>query len=194
MSKAFKRPTFAEGEEQSEAFCTLKCLQLFDKIDTCFLTSELERNKQYEKLQLFRRFLYCLIFTLFSALILSFVQSASFTWDITKQWTTLWILEDLVPYTLFLCIIIFMMYLWRPNRTSHRLAYFSELQEIDDGISYGDWSDKLSLDDDSDDELFLPEGKKSMSKSGIELSATVIGRTVTGAAPQEMIPLPPVNL
>eukprot|EP00922_Rhytidocystis_sp_ex-Travisia-forbesii_P014863 GHVS01022223.1.p1 GENE.GHVS01022223.1~~GHVS01022223.1.p1 ORF type:complete len:546 (+),score=44.21 GHVS01022223.1:87-1724(+) len=132
------------------------------------LLEVLEEQKQFEKLQIFKRLLAVLVAALILFTMALFVQIYALASDVATRWQVHWWLSDGVPHLLFMLVLLVMMCLWKPNQHSRRLAYFQELpddDELDDAtpnIGSGDnvrvWGEGLDLGeassegDDDDDE------------------------------------------
>eukprot|EP00922_Rhytidocystis_sp_ex-Travisia-forbesii_P014864 GHVS01022224.1.p1 GENE.GHVS01022224.1~~GHVS01022224.1.p1 ORF type:complete len:545 (+),score=45.94 GHVS01022224.1:150-1784(+) len=132
------------------------------------LLEVLEEQKQFEKLQIFKRLLAVLIAALILFTMALFVQIYAYASDVAARWQVHWWLSDGVPHLLFMLVLLVMMCLWKPNQLSRRLAYFQELpddDELDDStpnVGPGDhvrvWGEGLELGeassegDDDDDE------------------------------------------
>eukprot|EP00921_Rhytidocystis_pertsovi_P013687 GHVQ01022233.1.p1 GENE.GHVQ01022233.1~~GHVQ01022233.1.p1 ORF type:complete len:552 (+),score=57.60 GHVQ01022233.1:390-2045(+) len=96
------------------------------------LLEVLEEQKQFEKLQIFKRLLAVLVATLVLFTIALFVQIYAAASDVTERWQIHWWLSDGVPHLLFMLVLIVMMCLWKPNEHSRKLAYFHELPDEDE--------------------------------------------------------------
>ncbi|PFH33994.1 putative membrane protein [Besnoitia besnoiti] len=92
----------------------------------------LQQQKQHEKLLIYKRLYAVLLFAIVLAIIDLLCQIYVASWDASDRWRDQWWLSDAVPHFLFLMVLAAMMAIWRPNQQSRRLAYFTELGDIDD--------------------------------------------------------------
>ncbi|CBZ54984.1 YHL017Wp-like protein, related [Neospora caninum Liverpool] len=92
----------------------------------------LQQQKQHEKLLIYRRLYAVLLLAIVLAIIDLLCQIYVASWDASDRWRDQWWLSDAIPHFLFLLVLAAMMAIWRPSQQSRRLAYFTELGDVDD--------------------------------------------------------------
>ncbi|KAL8276038.1 hypothetical protein Esti_000032 [Eimeria stiedai] len=129
----------------------------------------LTREKQYEKLLIYRRLFIVLFGGLFLATGILIVQLYAAALDPSDRWQHQAILTEGLPRLLFLLLVACMMLIWRPHIHSKRLAYFTEIGDTDemdhhrarrDKTSPGPqvWGEELDFHDHFSEEDFDEDG------------------------------------
>jgi len=115
----------------------------------------LELRKQTAKLVLFRRLWWVLVLAVTVAVGALLYQIFVFSMDIAEHWQEQWVLENVIGHTLFLAVLVAMMYLWAPHQHSQLYTHFTQIGDRDDAEK-GEWqvpdAGIVIADDDDDDD------------------------------------------
>jgi len=91
------------------------------------LITTLQERKQTEKLQLFQRLWFILTGSMTIATMALMFQFFNLSRSPTSRWQSQWLFADGVSHTLFLFVLVAMMYLWAPNKNNQRYAYSEQI-------------------------------------------------------------------
>jgi len=97
------------------------------------LIETLEASGQSQKLALFQKLWYILVFDIVLAVIVMLVQIFAFSRNAAETWREQWLITDCAPHALFGVVLLAMMYLWVPHEDSSRYAYSTQIDGNEDG-------------------------------------------------------------
>lgn len=119
------------------------------------LIEALKELRQFEKLQMFKRFFAVLAFSLLIATITLFREVMGAMQGTQITWQYQWLYTDGIAHSIYTVVLVSVMYLWQPHHNSKRYAYSHQLddQELDDQeldvrftgpieVEFGAWEDK----------------------------------------------------
>lgn len=130
----------------------------------------LTREKQYEKLLIYRRLFIVLFGGIFLATGILILQLYAAALNPSDRWQHQAVLVDGLPRLLFMLLVLSMMLIWRPHIHSRRLAYFTEIGDSDEADSHPRhrgkktasgpqmWGEELDFHDHFSDEDFEEDG------------------------------------
>jgi hypothetical protein len=145
------------------------------------LMKTLKERKQTEKLRLFERLWTLIIVALTTASIALIFQIFDLSRSINIRWHYQWLFADAVSHTIFLIVLMAMMYLWAPHMHSKRYAYSQAVSQEDDekqGETKPDsiWADEELGEEEDDDSLWSITHAKSTQESNTNTAApTTVG-------------------
>jgi len=120
------------------------------------LMEKLKETNQTEKLQLFTMLFAVLIAAIGVATLSFLVEVHNLSRPPQAVWKHQWILTDAVSHSLFLLVLVAMMWLWRPHSESQRYAFSEQLANTDmDGdagatsVAKGEVIGQAHVDEDS---------------------------------------------
>jgi signal transduction histidine kinase len=143
------------------------------------LMETLKERRQHEKLQLFQRLWNILIATLAVATTALLAQIFDLSKSISSRWKHQWLFADGISHTLFLVVLVAMMYLWAPNKNSQRYAYSSQIdgKPRDDDVEVAEsatWAAEDDLDDNDENDFW------ANTKGGDAVAPNTIGAGAVG--------------
>jgi len=97
------------------------------------LIETLKELRQFEKLQMFKRFFAVLAFSLLIASITLFREVMGAMEGTQIGWQYQWLYTDGIAHSIYTVVLVSVMYLWQPHHNSKRYAYSHQLddQELD---------------------------------------------------------------
>lgn len=143
------------------------------------LMETLQERRQYEKLALFQQLWRVLVLALVAATGMLVFQVYTVSRSVVVKWKYQWLLTDGISHGIFLFVLMCIMFLWAPNKSSQRYAYSQQIgghepdsgcaQEMGDGAV---WADEGGPDEDQDRE----DGDSFWASTHKEEGGEVIGR------------------
>merc|ERR1719296_338987 len=88
----------------------------------------LKERRQFEKLALFQKLWWILLFAIGVATCTLLYQIFIFSSDMTKKWQQQWLFTDAISHVVFLFVLAAMMYLWVPHKYSKRFASSTQVE------------------------------------------------------------------
>lgn len=154
------------------------------------LMESLKERRQFEKLALFQKLWKILIVSLVTAAIALLYQIFSVYRSPTVKWKHQWISVEGASHSIFLLVLMAMMYLLAPHKYSQRYAYSQQVddKEVDKfdmsaGSPEAVWADEDGLGDDGDEgESFWASTRMpTEDRSGSALRNSAMSADVIGA-------------
>jgi len=129
---------------------------------------DLKQKRQMAKLVLYKKFSWCLAFSLVVAFVFACYQ-LYYVWMklYLQNWQVMWVLEVGFWQVLFTVVFFSIMTLWRPSRHASKYAYSQQIatEEIDDADMFEDTMGKPDTAEADDDQFEIgDENEDNVSK------------------------------